>query len=658
MRNRGQATTGKLKETDGSAATAPSSSGFGFIGRLLKPKSLQGKLLFSHLSVASLGFLALVIALLATSALRGTVVNLVTDTSPKAVTAAMAMSGVQRSMAALRLSFVDETSRVNRRKAWTEEIWPSIFELVALAGEDDRRKMSEMVAMLKELEVAQWWVEDAVASDGNVPANMTLDREVQPLYNHMISAIESAQVDLGVRRSAAGAFGIDLSELKSDIQVSFFGMHDFVDSAEEWTERDVVKGLFNARAIISTMPPIKDKTEFAQTLEWIRAEFPAYEHLIIRTLSERKADNWNIAYWTMKSEVIPVTKRVTQGLRLLSAKYSGEMKKEAESAASLSRFVTVLIFAMIVVMIALATVMSRRNAAKITKPVAALSSAAEEMAAGRVTGDIPVTDDNEIGRLTAVFNRMRASLTEKEADLKARADEMEKANKEMESFIYSVSHDLKVPMITIQGMAKLLERDLGETMSKDSRAYFKYIFDASAMMSDLLDDLLEISRVGRMDVNPEIVDMNELSENALAEAKALSKGRDFAFMAQADMPPVFANRKRVYQVFSNLTSNAIKFMPKDVAGPVVEIGYRPGPEGWWEFYVRDNGAGIDPKYQEKIFTLFTRLHGRDVAGTGMGLAFVRKILENIGGKIRVESAHGEGAAFHFTLPKVPEGEKG
>jgi two-component system sensor kinase len=280
------------------------------------------------------------------------------------------------------------------------------------------------------------------------------------------------------------------------------------------------------------------------------------------------------------------------------------------------------------------------------------------MAAGRAAGDIPIIADDEIGRLTGAFNKMRASLEEKEAALERRADDMEKASKEMESFLYSVSHDLKVPMITIQGMAKLLLRDLGENVSKDSQTYFNYIFGASSMMSELLDDLLEISRVGRMDVNPDIVDMNNLVEKAVAEAKALSKGRSVSFIAQAYLPPVFANRKRVYQVLSNLTANAVKFMPPGVAEAAVEIGCRPGPEGWWEYYVCDNGAGIDPKYQEKIFTLFTRLHGRDVEGTGMGLAFARKILDNIGGRIRVESEPGKGAAFYFTLPKIPEGEKG
>ncbi|MBF0634970.1 MAG: HAMP domain-containing protein [Nitrospinae bacterium] len=518
--------------------------------------------------------------------------------------------------------------------------------------------MLELVAILKELEVAQWWVEDAVASEGNVPAHMTLEQEIQPLYGNMISAIDSALADLGRGRNVSNGRAVALAGLKSDIQVSFFGMHDFVDSAEEWTGRDVLTGLSNARAAMLSIASKGEGSEFSSTLEWIKAEFPAYDHLIMKAMSERKAENWNIARWTMSQEVIPLTKRVTQALQLLSVKYSAEMEKEAKSAASLSRFVTALISAMIVVMIALATVMSRRHAARITQPVAALSGAAEDMAAGRATADMPVTSDDEIGMLTGVFNRMRSSLEDKEAALKKRADEMEKANKEMESFIYSVSHDLKVPMITIQGMAKLLEKDLGENLSKDSQSYFKYIFDASATMSDLLDDLLEISRVGRMDVNPDVVDMNEMAKKALAEAEAFSKGRGFTFIAQADMPPVFANRRRIYQVLSNLAGNAVKFMPQNVAEPVVEIGWRCGQEGWWEYFVRDNGAGIDPKYHVKIFTLFTRLHGRNVEGTGMGLAFVRKILENMGGAIRVESEPGKGAAFHFTLPKIPEGEKG
>jgi two-component system sensor kinase len=525
------------------------------------------------------------------------------------------------------------------------------------AGEEDRKHLDDLIYMTKRLEVAQWWVEDAVLSVGNVPAHWTLMDEIQPMHNSIVSVIDSVLMEIGSRNGSAGALAISLVSLKREIQVTFLGMHDFVDSAEDWTLHEINNGLSSARTIIESLPgdSVSGSDEMSETVNWLKTEFNAYDNLLTEAITQRNADNWNTARWTMETEVIPLTNRLTQGLNLLSLKYSRIMKEQAESAAFMSWFVTILIVTLTLTMIVAAVAMSRRNAVRITTPLAALSQAADAMAEGKHVGDIPVDSDDEVGRLTGVFNRMRSALGEKEASLKQRADELEKANKEMESFIYSVSHDLKVPMITIQGMAKLLEREIGPGMTKDSQTYFNYIFGASATMSDLLDDLLEMSRVGRMDINPAVVDMNALAQKVFAEALAYSKGREFALVAHPGLPPIYANSKRVYQLLSNLVSNAIKFMPSNIAKPVVEIGWLPGaPEGFAEFFVRDNGAGIDPKYHEKIFTLFNRLHGKEIEGTGMGLAFVKKILDNMGCVINLESEQGKGATFYFTLPKIPE----
>ncbi|VAX21050.1 Methyl-accepting chemotaxis sensor/transducer protein [hydrothermal vent metagenome] len=325
----------------------------------------------------------------------------------------------------------------------------------------------------------------------------------------------------------------------------------------------------------------------------------------------------------------------------------------------------------IVSSIGISAVMGLIISGSISRRVETLSQAAKEMAVGELDHRVKIKGSDELSGLGDAFNRMAEKLSRSYADLERharklseRGDKLEEevivrrkieenlrsVNHEMESFIYSVSHDLKAPIVTVQGMTNLLVTELGGNLSEDCQIYMKHIKDATIIMSHLLDDLQEISRVGRMNIEPEVVDMNDLMEQILAEGEIAAKDRGIEFRFQQDLPTVYANPKRVYQVFTNLVGNAIKFMPADVPSPRVEVGGMKTDGGMAEFFVQDNGAGIEPRFHKKIFDLFTRLHGRDVKGTGMGLAFVKKIIESIGGSVGVDSAHGGGARFYFTIP--------
>jgi signal transduction histidine kinase len=226
--------------------------------------------------------------------------------------------------------------------------------------------------------------------------------------------------------------------------------------------------------------------------------------------------------------------------------------------------------------------------------------------------------------------------------------ELEAKNAELERFTYTVSHDLKSPLLTIKGFLGWLQRDADagdrERLGRD----VAYIRDAATTMHRLLDELLELSRVGRV-INPsEHVDLGELAREAADLVGAAITERSVEVVIAPAMPVVYGDRVRLLEVLQNLVENAVKFMGEAPA-PRVEIGAgRRGGEV--VCHVRDNGLGIAPTYHEKIFGLFDRLHP-EIEGTGIGLALVKRIVEVHGGRIWVESeGEGRGSTFFFTLP--------
>ena len=255
---------------------------------------------------------------------------------------------------------------------------------------------------------------------------------------------------------------------------------------------------------------------------------------------------------------------------------------------------------------------------------------------------------------TAVLERtnliLRDEITERqriEAERERLLAEQEARNAEMERFTYTVSHDLKSPLITIRGFLGLLEQDVIRGNVERMQTDITYIHTAAATMQRLLDELLELSRIGRV-VHP----LTEIPLSALAhEAVTLVGGQIAARGVQVhiapDLPVVVGDRPRLLEVLQNLVDNAVKFMGTQTT-PRIEIGCRQ-EEKATVYYVRDNGVGIDPRYHAKVFGLFERLEpGGD--GTGIGLALVKRIIEVHGGRIWVESAgRGCGSTFCFTL---------
>ena len=228
-------------------------------------------------------------------------------------------------------------------------------------------------------------------------------------------------------------------------------------------------------------------------------------------------------------------------------------------------------------------------------------------------------------------------------------EELEQKNAELERFTYSASHDLKSPLITIRGFLGFVREDAQAGNLTRLNKDIQRINDATEKMQRLLGDLLELSRVGRLNNKPELISTNGL----VAEVIELLQGRISAgkinVQVADNLPSIFGDRSRIFEVFQNLIDNAAKFMG-DQSNPLIEIGAQDPSNQKLIFFVRDNGIGISPQFKDKVFGLFDKLNVQ-TEGTGIGLALVKRIVEFHGGKIWVESEAGMGTTFFFTLPQ-------
>lgn len=247
-------------------------------------------------------------------------------------------------------------------------------------------------------------------------------------------------------------------------------------------------------------------------------------------------------------------------------------------------------------------------------------------------------------------NELRKEIAEREKAQTEREKliaQLEENNAELERFTFTVSHDLRSPLVTVKGFLGMLEKDIQNNQAERIRNDFQRISSATDQMQTLLTDLLELSRIGRV-VNPsEDIDLSQLAREALIPIESQVRDRNIQVHI-ADLPPVYADRVRMREVMQNLIENAAKYMGSQ-PDPVIEIGAREQHDQP-VFYVRDNGIGIDPQYHTRIFGLFEKLDP-SVEGTGIGLAIVKRIIELHGGQIWVESeGPGKGSTFCFTVP--------
>jgi PAS domain S-box-containing protein len=236
---------------------------------------------------------------------------------------------------------------------------------------------------------------------------------------------------------------------------------------------------------------------------------------------------------------------------------------------------------------------------------------------------------------------------ELEIRVRERTAELEAKNAEMERFIYTVSHELRSPLISASGIVGFLRQDLEEGDAKRTETDLKLIEGAMTKMDQLLGEILELSRIGRVANPPVDVPFGEIVMETLDQEAEKLKSRGVEVSMASDLPKVHVDRMRIMEVLVNLIDNSIKYMG-DQPRPRIEVGHRLD-NNQTIFIVRDNGMGIDPSQHEKVFGLFYKVNGKS-EGTGVGLAIVKRIIEVHGGRIWIESELGQGCTVYFTLP--------
>ncbi len=246
--------------------------------------------------------------------------------------------------------------------------------------------------------------------------------------------------------------------------------------------------------------------------------------------------------------------------------------------------------------------------------------------------------------------KAEAALRENESKLQQLLNELATKNAELESFAYTVSHDLKAPATTIEGFTQALREDFGSRLTAQADSYLTYMSDAARKMALLINDLLELSRIDRVREPRTELSLAELTLDTLASLKPRIEASGITVRVQQDFPKVWGERNRLVQVMDNLLTNAVNYIGKDNPFPLIEAGWEER-QGDTVFFVRDNGMGIDAADFDRVFRAFERLpSGRKASeGTGVGLAIVKRIIESHGGRLWLESESGRGATFFFTL---------
>ncbi len=317
-------------------------------------------------------------------------------------------------------------------------------------------------------------------------------------------------------------------------------------------------------------------------------------------------------------------------------------------------------------------------ARRVARPIANITDAASELRSGKLGVQTAVATKDEVGTLARTFNEMSSRLlagrTElaRQMDRRANAEselralnaeleqrvayrtlELEAANEELESFAYSVSHDLRAPLRAINGFTELAIESQSATIDANSEHYLSLVRKNATEMGELIDDLLAFSRLSRQQLDRIPLEPGALAEEVREELSREPEASDVKWTI-SPMPSCEADPALMKQVFTNLMANAVKFS-RHASDPVIEVGSER-LDGQDVYYVRDNGVGFDMAYQHRLFGVFQRLHrAEEYEGTGVGLALVHRIVTRHGGRIWAESTPGHGATFRFTL-SGPEAE--
>jgi light-regulated signal transduction histidine kinase (bacteriophytochrome)/HAMP domain-containing protein len=291
----------------------------------------------------------------------------------------------------------------------------------------------------------------------------------------------------------------------------------------------------------------------------------------------------------------------------------------------------------------------------ISKPIVRLHCGVEEIMKGNWDCHVTSSAKDEIGALSRAFTSMTDNIKKSQDELRAHSinleqmvTELERSNRELRQFAYVASHDLQEPLRMVASYAELLGARYRGKLDDKADQYISYAVDGAHRIQQLIQDLLEYSRIDTRSGDLGQIDCNNILREALINMGSTIKESN-ADITNDNLPTIIGDHSQMAQVFQNLIGNAIKF--RNEREPRVHVSTKE-EKNEWVFSIQDNGIGIEPEYLERIFVVFQRLHSQsEYSGTGIGLAICKKIVERHGGRIWVESEPGRGSTFSFTIPK-------
>ncbi|MGI5239489.1 sensor histidine kinase [Dactylosporangium sp. CA-139066] len=285
----------------------------------------------------------------------------------------------------------------------------------------------------------------------------------------------------------------------------------------------------------------------------------------------------------------------------------------------------------------------------VLRPLERLQTAVRRVADGEFEHRVPAGGPRDLANLGADVEAMRGRIVAALADSRDQQEQLRRSNSDLEQFAYVASHDLQEPLRKIASFCQMLQRRYSGQLDERAQQYIAFAVDGATRMQALINDLLAFSRVGRVYDNVTDVDLGATLRRVRSDL-AVRLEEVGAEIEAPELPVVRGDSTLLAMLWQNLISNAVKFRKPDLT-PRIVIGVSPEEDGFSRFWVQDNGIGIEPQFEDKIFVIFQRLHPRDVyPGTGIGLAICKRIVEHHGGRIWLDADHNDGARICFTLP--------
>lgn len=626
---------------------------------------LERRLFRSHLLVASISFVVMLMILGLNLWMRSKAIRLANQRGPTVQHATQTLRSVERSFAALRewMATGEKIASLQRQQIWETETWPNFRALeetvngwAAEGAEQDR--LVELQRILTDLEEEQWWIEETVHAAGNNEARTILDRDVLPVVDSVL-AIVTAMIELEENLPEGGErkhLMSQLANLRSKvIRLSVF-LTQFAETGEQSARLAMKRAWDDVEASCERIRAVNATLSAGQVeqMEYLERELRGLNMLVEALVTTRLLPNAIQSHYLLRTEVEPRNQAIRQILGELTQEQAHAMQNDAASVSRVGNASIGITAVLILCTLIGTTVVSRTVSRRMTRPISALEVAIAKLSHGALEADLDITGNDELSRLTESFNRMRRSLSEGERQLHEQvvrteqiAERLRETNVDLSQFTYIASHDLQEPIRNLISYATLLKEDLGDDLPADAAEDLTFILSAAQRMKRLVLDLLAFSRSGRAALRRERVNLDECVDDALLQLASQITATE-ATIKRVPLPTIWGDQSSLVQVFQNLIGNALKYRSESSVVVSITLERR---KGVCVLGIEDNGIGIKPDYLEQVFLPFKRLHGtEEYEGSGIGLAICRKTVERHGGELWVESNYGTGSHFRFTLP--------